>query len=110
MKRAIVVLVSIALVSGCATVDMGYRPVIDTAGTNPAQLERDLSECRQFAKERMDAQTGAAVGAVAGAVLTVGFAAIFGATGRNLARAAGAGALGGGVGTAANADSDQKSI
>ena len=110
MRRTIVAMLTVALASGCATVDHGYRPVIDTAGVNPSQLEQDLAQCRQFAKERMDAQTGAAAGAVAGAVLTVALVAILGGSGRDLSRAAGAGALGGGVGGAAGADRDQRQI
>jgi len=110
MKRTIVAIVSLALVAGCATIDHGYRPVIDTAGVNQAQLDRDLVECRQFAKERLDAANGAVAGAVAGAVLTVALVAILGGSGRDLSRAAGAGALGGGVGGAAGAERDQRQI
>lgn len=110
MKRAIVAVVSLALVAGCATVDQGYRPVIDMQGVSQAQLDRDLGECRQYAQERLNAQQGAAAGAVAGAVFTVALVAILGGSGRDLSRAAGAGALGGGVGGAARADSDQRSI
>ena len=110
MKRAVALVVSAALISGCATVDMNYRPVIDTSGTDHAKMEKDLNECRQFAKERMDAANGAVAGAVAGAVLGVAFGAILGASGRDLSRIAGASALGGGLGTANAADKDQKSI
>ena len=110
MKRTIVAVVTVALVAGCATVDQTYRPVIDTAGVNQAQLERDLVECRQFAKERLDAANGAMAGAVAGAVLGVAFGAILGASGRDLTRVAGATALGGGIGGATAADRDQRSI
>lgn len=110
MKRFLIGVVSLSLIAGCATVDHNYRPVIDSAGTNPAQMEKDLAECRQFAQQRLDAQQGAMAGAIAGAVLGIALGAIVGLDGRDLARAAGAGALGGTVGGANDANRDQKSI
>lgn len=109
MKRLIVTLASVSLIS-CATVDQHYSPVIDMQGVDRTQLSKDLSECREYAKQRMDAQQGAVAGAIAGAVLGVAFGAIFGLDGRDLTRAAGAGALGGGIGAAGGANQDQKSI
>lgn len=101
MKRLIVLGVCVSLLAGCATSGSNYVPLIDTRGTDPHQVQRDTTECQQFAKQRMDAATGAVAGAIVGALLGAALAprghrnyvAGYGAT---------AGALGGGLGANEN--------
>jgi outer membrane lipoprotein SlyB len=99
------------LIAGCATNQMGasYRPIIDTRGVDFKRYEADLTDCQQYAHQSMGASDGAAAGAVAGAALGAVLAA---AAGSRYSRSqhARVGAVGGAVGTAAEAESSQRSI
>lgn len=58
--------------SGCASMGRGsaYVPLVDTQGKDHAVLTAaDIAQCQAFARQRANAATGAAVGAVATALL-----------------------------------------
>jgi shikimate kinase len=111
MKKLIVVLCAVALaLSGCASVDTTYRPVVDTKGVDLNKYERDLNECRQYAKQELDAAQGAAAGAVAGALFGVAIGAILGLHGSDLAQVAGVGAVTWGTAGAGGAHRSQTDI
>jgi outer membrane lipoprotein SlyB len=105
MKRLAVAALVVLTMAGCATRGANYQPLIDTKGRDQAQLAQDTSECQVFAKQRMDAASGAVAGAVLGAVIGAllmphGF--------RN--QGAGYGALFGGASGAGSANDTQETI
>jgi outer membrane lipoprotein SlyB len=107
MRKLVSIFACVAVaVSGCATVETSYRPVVDLKGVDPAKYEADLGECRQYAVGVMNSEQGAAAGAVAGALLGVAIGAILGVSGRDLARVAGSSAV---VGGASGASSQHRS-
>lgn len=69
MKKTIICAVLALTISGCATRDAGYVPMVDTKGRDTNQLAVDTAECQQYAQKQAGAGTGAVVGAVAGALI-----------------------------------------
>lgn len=72
MKAITTFVVITATLAGCAAPGPGpqdYRPIIDTQGLDHEKYSADLAECQQFARQSMDAATGAIAGALAGALL-----------------------------------------
>jgi uncharacterized protein YcfJ len=105
IMKATASLLILALLAGCATSGANYVPVIDTKGKNMSELQQNLMECQQFAKQRADAAQGAVVGAVLGGLF---LAALAGGGQRNYA--ARQGAIVGGVSGAAGANESQEVI
>ena len=68
MKIAVLI-ASAILTTGCATRGSSYQPLIDTQGKDATMLATDTSQCQAFAKQRMDAASGAVAGAIAGAII-----------------------------------------
>ncbi len=89
MKPVLALLAATALAS-CATAPAG--PIIDRSGVNPAQYQRDYSECQQYQAQvgagnaGRDALTGAIVGGLLGDL-----------AGANRDRSAGLGIVAGGA-------------
>ena len=74
MKHFLTLVVCASFLSGClASTGANYRPIIDTANVDLNVLEKDITECQQFAKQKASAAqsalAAAAVGAAFGAVL-----------------------------------------
>ena len=85
MKRLCSAL-AVAAAFGCAS-----DPVVDRKGLDRAQYERDLAECREYAKEVNTAATAAKDGAI-GAAVGGALGAILGDS-DSAAKGAGAGAV-----------------
>ena len=68
MKTIIIAALIAATVAGCATRGANYVPLVDMQGRDAVLFSRDVSDCQQYAKQRLDAASGAAVGAIAGAM------------------------------------------
>jgi len=100
-----------SLIAGCATNQMGasYRPIIDSRGVDANKFESDLRDCQQYAAQTASAAEGAVAGAAAGALLGAALAA---AAGSRYSRSqhARVGAVGGLVGAAAEAETNQRNI
>lgn len=103
-KLAIVALIAV-MTAGCATRGANYTPLVDMKGRDWAQFSQDTGECQIYARQRMDAAGGAAVGAVAMALLG---AALAPRGYRN--NVAGYGAVVGGLSGAAAANETQEVI
>jgi len=74
MKRTatIILVASLTILSGCAHTARN-DVIIDPAGVDMAQYERDLSDCQKIASQvRRKAVGGAIVGAIVGAAITSG--------------------------------------
>ncbi|GMG88074.1 hypothetical protein MNKW57_23950 [Biformimicrobium ophioploci] len=84
--------------------------MIDTRGVNMASYQRDLADCRMYAYNARRSQGGrAAGGAIGGALAGGALGAIVGNSG-TAKRAAGAGALIGGISGAGSAVRDENVI
>ena len=70
MSKFIILIVSVFMVTGCATRGSTYVPIVDLKGKDVFTFNRNVAECQVYAKKRMDAASGAAFGAVAGALLS----------------------------------------
>lgn len=105
MKSTILAAVLVATLAGCATRGANYVPLVDMKGHEQAQFDRDTTECQQYAKQRMDAASGAVAGAVIGGLLA---AALMPRGYRNYG--AGQGALVGGVSGGVAANQNQEMI
>jgi hypothetical protein len=70
--------------AGCSTIRSSEsRPLTDTKGVDPAQHNRDVAECKTFARE-ISQEKSNANGAVAGAILGLIAGAAFGLRHGNL--------------------------
>lgn len=109
IKKFIVVICVITLVTGCSTMGANYRPIVDTQNLDFNKYEADLKDCQGFATQTASAAESAAGGAVAGAILGGILAA---AAGRGYSRSSTAkvGAVGGAVGAGAQGETDQRNI
>jgi hypothetical protein len=95
--RTTVLLLALLLGAACAS----KKPIIDTAGVDMAQYERDLADCEQVATQ-VDTGGTAVKSAAAGAAVGAALGAIWGDVG---ASAAG-GAVSGGAGGLLSADEE----
>lgn len=72
MKTIIIATLIAATLSACATRGANYVPLVDhhleLGPPDYGKFNRDVSDCQQYAKQRIDAASGAAVGAIAGAM------------------------------------------
>lgn len=64
----------LAMISGCATTGANYVPLVDMRGKDNATFSVDLQECQAYARQRMDAASGALVGAAIGALFMAALA------------------------------------
>ena len=80
--------------AGCADT---YRPIVDTDAVDRATYERDLADCRDFAR-RADPAADAVKGGVIGGAIGAAVGAVVGALTGNVGRAAAIGAAGGATG------------
>jgi outer membrane lipoprotein SlyB len=93
---SITVLLSLALLCGCAHRDRAPGGVIvDMKGVDPVQYQKDLAECGTYA-DQVNASENVAGRAAGGAVVGGAVGAIFGG-GHGAAQGAGAGAVVGGA-------------
>jgi outer membrane lipoprotein SlyB len=116
MKKEIsvvfVVLVSSAIVSGCATYG-GYQPVVDPYNDpNAYRSQQDAQECQGLAREAsstgMETAKGVAAGGLLGAAAGAAIGAVAGSPGTGAAIGAAAGGIGGGTYTGTDADNQYK--
>jgi hypothetical protein len=107
--RIIAAAVAVAMLAGCATAPVTYRPIIDPAFGDMARYEESLGECQRFA-DQVRVGERAAAGAIAGAIFGVALGVMFGLRGQALAQVAGAGAVAAGSNTAAYAGLSQVQI
>lgn len=105
MKRAIAMMLAVLMLAGCATRGANYVPLVDMRYKDAAQFQRDVFECQQYAKTRMDAAEGAAMGAIAGGIL----GALLSPKGQG-GQGSRQGAIIGGVGAGAEANNTQETI
>jgi outer membrane lipoprotein SlyB len=106
-KKTTIMILALSL-SACATPPRGdsyYRPLIDLQGKDPARVALDIGECQDYARQTMDAASGAVAGAIAGALLGA-MIAPRGYRNELAVRGIGAGAVAG----AAKANDTQESI
>lgn len=109
MKKLIGSLAAAVALSGCA-VHETYHPVVDRQGDYDAvQYQKDLRDCRQYAA-KVNPQSEAIAGAIAGALITVATVALTMDTGDYLSRSAGVGAFAGALGGAGKAANTQRSV
>ena len=83
------------------------RPIVDMKGVNEARYEKDLAECQGYAKEASGMGSSAAKAAGAGAVVG-GLLGLV--TGSNTLQSAGTGAVIGGAGGAYTANESQEAV
>ena len=69
MKTLIAAAMAIALMVGCATRGANYVPLVDMKNRDPVMFNQDVTECQQYAKQRLDAAGGAVAGAIIGALI-----------------------------------------
>lgn len=99
--KALLVSVSLYWLVGCATYS-GWEPTVDPRNSNAETLARDLSECKQLAKDASgDAGKKAGIGAVVGGVVGAASGAVIGAAAGNAGKGAAIGTAVGGLGGAA---------
>ena len=98
-------ILSIVILSGCASRGPSYVPLVDTKYKSRNEYAMDVRECQDYSRYRMDAASGAVGGAVAGALLG---ALIAPKGSRNYV--AKRGAVIGGIGGALSANENQESI
>lgn len=111
MKTIITICAAAIMLTGCATHGTGasYAPLVDLRGADSTQYSQDLGSCQAYASQRAGAADMAVVGAIAGALIGVAFAAIGGGHGyRN--EMAGIGALSGALSGAGQGEGTQRDI
>ena len=106
------VVISAAIVSGCATYG-GYQPAVDTYNDpNAARLPQDRAECEMLAKQASSTGTetakGVAGGALLGAAACAAIGAVTGNPGAGAAIGAASGGIGGGAYQGVDADNQYK--
>ena len=101
-----VVVVVMLAVAGCAV--RQYRPMVDTRGVDMNQYALDERECAQYASQ-VDQGSSTAAGVVGGAVVGAVIGSLLG-SGRDTRNLAAAGAIVGGVGSAAASSAAQQDI
>lgn len=94
-------LLALSLCAACAS----KKPIIDTAGVDMDQYERDLADCEQVATQ-VDTGGAAAKSAAAGAAVGAALGAIWGDVGSSAA----AGAVSGGAGGLFSADEEKAQV
>jgi outer membrane lipoprotein SlyB len=112
IKKVSVVLVSFAILTGCATYT-GWEPVVDTYNDpNAYRLQQDMAECKMLARQAGSVGTESAKGVAAGGLLGAAAGAAIGAAvgspGTGAAIGAGAGGIGGGAQMGVDADYQYK--
>ena len=104
-EMKVTVLLIAALISGCASTGANYVPLVDMQGHDYNSFAKDTQQCQAYARQRMDAASGAVAGAIIGALF---MAAVSPRGYRNYS--AGQGALVGAAGGAVAANDNQETI
>lgn len=113
MRKSLILALCAAFAAGCATVG-GWKPVIDSrVDAHPENIDRDLAECRDLAKEASggvgkSALKGTAMGAVGGAAIGAVLGAVSGDAGGGAAIGSALGGTGGAVTQGLSADEQYK--
>ncbi len=97
MRLAAIALAAAILAGGLAGCADTYRPIVDRQGVDPSAYERDLAECRDYAR-RVDPAASAAKGGLLGGAVGAAVGAVVGALTGNVGRGAAIGAAGGATG------------
>ena len=97
MKPAVTVAAAAILAGGIAGCADTYRPIVDSQGVDQVEYERDLAECREYAR-RVDPAGSAAKGGLLGGAVGAAVGAVVGALTGNVGRGAAIGAAGGATG------------
>ena len=95
MKKSIVLILSVCILSGCAARGSNYIPIVDLKNKNYTNFTVDVSECQAYARKSMSASQGALLGAFVGILAS----AITGGNRRNRNRAIALGATTGAIKT-----------
>ncbi len=69
MKKCIAVALVVTILTGCATRGANYVPLVDMKIRDSAAFNQDVMECQQYAKQSLDAASGAVAGAIIGALI-----------------------------------------
>ncbi len=102
MRRTLVWSLVCLWLTGCATYG-GWEPTVDTRVSRSETLARDLSECKQLAKEvGGDPAKKGGIGALVGGAVGAASGAVIGAAAGNAGKGAAIGAAVGGLGAAAH--------
>lgn len=109
---AIVPIMAMTLMSGCATYS-GWQPVVDSRNDpNAAMIPQDTEECKMLAQQAGSVGTetakGVAAGGLLGAAAGAAIGAVAGNPGAGAAIGAAAGGIGGGAQTGVSGDLDFK--
>jgi hypothetical protein len=99
--RTTALLLAVSLCAACAS----KKPIIDTAGVDMDQYERDLSDCEQIATQ-VDTGGAAVKSAAAGAAVGAALGAVWGDIGTSAA----GGAVTGGAGGLLSADEEKARV
>ena len=92
-SAALAAAAALVVLAGCADT---YRPVVDRQGVDPGAYQRDLAECRDYARQ-VSPLGSAAKGGLIGGAIGAAAGAVVGALTGNVGRAAAIGAAGGGT-------------
>ena len=93
---------------GCAGANV--RPLVDMKGVNQATYESDLKDCQAYAQQQSGMGENAAKAAGAGAVVGGLLGLVTGGNSTGIVQAAGAGAVIGGAGGAFTGNQAQESV
>ena len=99
--RTLGLLLALSLCAACAS----KKPIIDPAGVDMDQYERDLADCEQVATQ-VDTEGTAAKSAAAGAAVGAALGAVWGDVGSSAA----GGAISGGAGGLMSADNETATV
>lgn len=110
ITRLGIIVLAVALATGCATAPTGenYVPMVDFKDGQRETFSADLSACQAYAAQTAGAGQSAVAGAIAGALLGVVLGAIAGGGIRN--EMAGIGAVSGAVSGAGTGEMSQRAI
>jgi hypothetical protein len=97
MRIAAIATAAAILAGGLAGCAETYQPIVDRQGIDPAAYERDLAECRDYAR-RVDPGRSAAKGGLIGGAIGAAVGAVVGALTGNIGQAVAIGAAGGATG------------
>ena len=91
--RYFVIVLTAAVIAGCADT---YHPIVDRQGVDQSAYQRDLADCREYARH-VDPTGDAAKGGLIGGAIGAAAGAVVGALTGGVGRGAAIGAAGGGT-------------
>lgn len=89
--RHLTMIFAVVALAGCANT---YQPIVDREGVSPSAYERDLAECRDYARQ-VDPAGSAVKGGLLGGGIGAAVGAVVGALTGGVGRGAAIGAAGG---------------